>query len=126
VKGLVSKFDVRRTLSLARLLQPQAKQVVIVYGSAPFDKRWEAYQTEMQSALRGDVILARKPQAAPDLGQHVLRIVGLEEPPHLLLEGDLLVGEVEVHAWSSLAGGRAEKRRRASEIPPRGERQGRR
>jgi signal transduction histidine kinase len=41
VKGLVSKFDVKQTLALARLLQPQAKQAVIVFGSAPFDKRWE-------------------------------------------------------------------------------------
>src|SRR5262249_35637921 len=42
VKGLVSQFDVRRTLELARQLQPEAKQAVIVYGSAPFDKTWEA------------------------------------------------------------------------------------
>jgi len=42
VKGLVSRFDIKKTLDMARLLQPEAKRAVVIYGSAPFDRRWEA------------------------------------------------------------------------------------
>lgn len=42
VKGLVSTYDVKQTIVLARRLQPDAREVVVVYGSAPFDKSWGA------------------------------------------------------------------------------------
>ena len=41
-RGLVSTYDIKRTLALARQLQPNAKSAVVVYGSAPFDKSWGA------------------------------------------------------------------------------------
>lgn len=41
VKGVVSTYDVKQTLDLARRLQPDATEAVVVFGSAEFDKRWE-------------------------------------------------------------------------------------
>lgn len=42
VKGVLSRFDVGKTLQLARQLQPQTKKAVIVSGSSGFDRNWEA------------------------------------------------------------------------------------
>lgn len=41
VKGVGSSYDLRRTLELARRLQPAATKAVVVFGSAEFDKGWE-------------------------------------------------------------------------------------
>jgi signal transduction histidine kinase len=41
VKGVVSSFDVPKTIDLARQLQPDAKTAVVLTGSADFDRRWE-------------------------------------------------------------------------------------
>lgn len=41
VKGIVSIFDVQQTVALARRLQPDTREAVVVYGSSPFDKWWE-------------------------------------------------------------------------------------
>jgi len=41
VKGVVSHSDVLKTLELARKLQPDTKNVVIITGSGPFDRHWE-------------------------------------------------------------------------------------
>ncbi|WP_457585864.1 sensor histidine kinase [Ensifer canadensis] len=42
VKGIVSRFDVSKTLQLAKQLQPQAKKAVVLSGSSAFDRGWEA------------------------------------------------------------------------------------
>ena len=42
VRGVVSRFDARGTVDLARRLQPEAKRIVVVTGSSPFDRRWQA------------------------------------------------------------------------------------
>jgi len=39
--GVVSHFDVVRTVDLARRLQPVAKRVVVLTGSDDFDKSWQ-------------------------------------------------------------------------------------
>jgi PAS domain S-box-containing protein len=44
--GIVSRFDPVQTLELALRLQPDARQVVVVTGAAPFDKRWDAVARE--------------------------------------------------------------------------------
>jgi signal transduction histidine kinase len=44
--GVVSNFDVRSTLALARSLQPGAREAVVIFGSADFDKTWEATARE--------------------------------------------------------------------------------
>jgi signal transduction histidine kinase len=41
VKGVISHFDVRKTVDLALSLQPKAKEIVVMTGSAIFDKSWE-------------------------------------------------------------------------------------
>jgi PAS domain S-box-containing protein len=38
--GVVSEFDVTRTVEIARRLQPTARHLVVVAGAAPFDLRW--------------------------------------------------------------------------------------
>lgn len=40
--GVLSRFDVKGTLDLARKLQPGARRMTILTGSAPFDRSWEA------------------------------------------------------------------------------------
>jgi signal transduction histidine kinase len=40
--GVVSHFDVKGTVNLARRLQPDARAIVVVTGSADFDRSWEA------------------------------------------------------------------------------------
>ena len=42
VSGVISPLDVKGTVDLARRLQPGATGIVVVSGSAPFDKAWEA------------------------------------------------------------------------------------
>ena len=40
VKGVISRFDLAKTVQLASRLQPQARKLTVMYGSAPFDRRW--------------------------------------------------------------------------------------
>ncbi|WP_245273673.1 ABC transporter substrate binding protein [Phyllobacterium sp. UNC302MFCol5.2] len=40
-KGVISHFDVRKTVDLATQLQPDAKKVVVITGSSAFDRSWE-------------------------------------------------------------------------------------
>lgn len=40
VTGIVSEFDLSKTMGLARLLQPDARRLVVIAGAAPFDQRW--------------------------------------------------------------------------------------
>jgi signal transduction histidine kinase len=42
VKGVVSHFDVRKTIDLGLALQPDATGIVVMTGSADFDKSWQA------------------------------------------------------------------------------------
>jgi signal transduction histidine kinase len=41
VKGVLSHFDVRKTIDLARQLQPNAKKAIVLTGSAAYDRQWE-------------------------------------------------------------------------------------
>jgi signal transduction histidine kinase len=45
-RGVISRFDVRLTVDLARQLQPGAERLVVLTGSAPFDRSWEARARE--------------------------------------------------------------------------------
>lgn len=40
VTGIVSEFNVAKTMELARRLQPTARNLVVIAGAAPFDLRW--------------------------------------------------------------------------------------
>jgi PAS domain S-box-containing protein len=44
--GIISRFDPVQTLELALRLQPDARQVVVVTGAGPFDKRWDEVARE--------------------------------------------------------------------------------
>ncbi|WP_119272764.1 sensor histidine kinase [Taklimakanibacter deserti] len=41
ISGVVSYFDIVKTLELMERLQPSLKHVVVVTGASPFDKQWE-------------------------------------------------------------------------------------
>ncbi|HEV7319009.1 MAG TPA: hypothetical protein VGO04_10415 [Ensifer sp.] len=47
VTGVISRFDVAGTLDLARRLQPDAKALTIMTGSATFDRDWEKTAREI-------------------------------------------------------------------------------
>jgi signal transduction histidine kinase len=38
--GIVTEFDLTKTLAVAQRLQPTAKNIVVVSGADPFDRRW--------------------------------------------------------------------------------------
>ena len=40
VTGILSEFDLTRTLALAQRLQPDARQLVVIAGAADFDRQW--------------------------------------------------------------------------------------
>ena len=50
VTGIISDFDVAKTVQLAQALQPNARQLVIVSGAAPFDVR--SVETARQQLAR--------------------------------------------------------------------------
>ena len=41
ISGIVSEFDLTKTLTLAASLQPRARNVVVIAGASEFDRRWE-------------------------------------------------------------------------------------
>jgi signal transduction histidine kinase len=50
VFGALTEFDISRTIAMARGLQPDARRMVVVTGSAPFDKSWlEAAKTSIEN-----------------------------------------------------------------------------
>jgi signal transduction histidine kinase len=54
-RGVVSRFDLGQTVGLARRLQPDAERIVVVTGSASFDRSWlERAQAELP-AFSGDL-----------------------------------------------------------------------
>lgn len=55
VWGVVSHFDVVRTVDLARTLQPDAKRIVVLTGSSDFDNRWQDTARNDLGARYGDL-----------------------------------------------------------------------
>lgn len=51
--GVVGAFELAGTLALARALQPEARRVVVLTGSAPFDKAWRARAEEEFAGVEG-------------------------------------------------------------------------
>ncbi len=51
--GVTADFDLGGTLQLARALQPEARQVFLLSGSAPFDRRWAVSARETLADIRG-------------------------------------------------------------------------
>ncbi len=52
--GVVSHFDVKGTVELARRLQPDARDIVVVTGSADFDRAWQAIAGDELASLPDD------------------------------------------------------------------------
>jgi signal transduction histidine kinase len=53
VIGAFSEFDIAKTLELARTLQPDAKNLFIVGGSAAFDREWlDSARTDLAAAAK--------------------------------------------------------------------------
>ncbi|PWK65650.1 ATP-binding protein [Aminobacter sp. AP02] len=52
VGGVVSHFDVPKTIDLARQLQPNAKTVVVLTGSSEFDRGWAKISSKLLEAYR--------------------------------------------------------------------------
>ena len=42
VTGIISEFDLEKTLALAEQLQPDARRIVVIAGSSPVDRLWQA------------------------------------------------------------------------------------
>ena len=78
VVGAVSEFDITKTLELARELQPDAKNLFVIGGSASFDRAWLAsaradlallakdYETTYLEDLTIDEFVERAAQFPPD------------------------------------------------------------
>jgi len=58
IGGIVSEFDLTKTLALAAQLQPQARNVAVIAGASEFDQRWEKtarqHSHHMHLATRSD------------------------------------------------------------------------
>src|SRR5215212_3227762 len=71
VTGVISEFDLTKTLALAQRLQPDARHLVIVAGATEFDQQWiqiarrqlapfeSRYQTTYLAGLRYDDLMER-------------------------------------------------------------------
>ena len=51
--GIISEFDISKTVSLAERLQPAARQLVVIAGAAPFDQRWAQIARQQLAAHEG-------------------------------------------------------------------------
>lgn len=78
VVGALTEFDITRTFAMARGLQPNADRLVVIAGSAQFDKTWLAaaqedlaapskdYETTYLTDLTIDQFVARASDLSPD------------------------------------------------------------
>ncbi|WP_274855580.1 hypothetical protein [Sinorhizobium meliloti] len=55
VVGALTEFEIRKTVEMAIGLQPDARQVVVIAGSAEFDKAWVAAAQEDLIGLPSDI-----------------------------------------------------------------------
>ena len=78
VIGALTEFDITRTFEMARGLQPDARRLVVIAGSAPFDKSWlkaaqqglagvaRDYETTYLTDLTIDQFAERAAKLSPD------------------------------------------------------------
>lgn len=53
VHGVTSSFSIPGTLALAQRLQPEARRVVVMYGSTEFDRSWEPWVRDAMAEVPG-------------------------------------------------------------------------
>ena len=82
VRGVTSTFDLRKTLALARSLQPDARRVVVFTGSADFDRSWAERAREELAGAEGleaeyvsDLALAEFQDVAAGLGPRTILLI---------------------------------------------------
>ena len=78
VVGALTEFDITRTFDMARRLQPDARRLVVIAGSAPFDKTWldaakedlagaaKSYETTYLTDLTIEQFVKRAADLSPD------------------------------------------------------------
>ncbi len=62
VSGVLSPFDIGATVALAKQALPNATQIIVVAGSAPFDRQWR----ETADAILGDSYLGLPVRILPE------------------------------------------------------------
>jgi len=62
VSGVISSFDIAGTVALAKQAQPKANRIIVVAGSAAFDRQWRA----TAEALLGQSFLGLPVQILPE------------------------------------------------------------
>jgi signal transduction histidine kinase len=66
MSGVVSTIDVRKTLDLAVQLQPNAPEIVVIAGSANFDRQWRTTFTDIVGTSYGGVPVRLLPEMSAD------------------------------------------------------------
>ncbi len=66
LSGIISPFDFRSTLDLALTVQPDAPEIVVIAGSANFDRQWRATVAATVGDTYRDVPLRVLPEATAD------------------------------------------------------------
>jgi signal transduction histidine kinase len=66
VSGVISTFDFRSTLDLAMTVQPDASEIVVIAGSANFDRQWRSTFSSVITDTYRDLPVRFLPEAAAD------------------------------------------------------------
>ncbi|MCX7288168.1 MAG: ATP-binding protein [Rhodobacterales bacterium] len=66
VSGVISPFDFRSTLDLALTVQPDAPEIVVITGSARFDRQWRSAFTSVIADTYRDLPVRFLPEATAD------------------------------------------------------------
>jgi signal transduction histidine kinase len=66
VSGILSTFDIRATLDLAVAVQPDAPEIVVIAGSAPFDQQWRAILPDTLGSHFQDIPVTIMPEATAE------------------------------------------------------------
>jgi signal transduction histidine kinase len=90
MSGVVSAFDIKSTLDLAMQVQPQASEIVVIAGSANFDRQWRSTFTGEIGDTYGGLPVRFLPEMSAD--------AFLEEARSLNPEAILVVLSVNLDA----------------------------
>ena len=66
LSGVISPFDIQGTLDLALTVQPDAPEIVVIAGSATFDRQWRSAFTNAVGEIYRDIPVRVLPEAAAD------------------------------------------------------------
>jgi signal transduction histidine kinase len=66
MSGVISTFDIRSTLDLALQVQPDAPEIIVIAGSANFDRQWRSAFTDAIGQTYGGVPVRFLPELSAD------------------------------------------------------------